>query len=220
MKTTKINEAIEMANKHKSRLTPEIHKLDSLSSEKGRHLLNNLTRCVDNTTYLEIGTYKGASFVSAMFGNDNVSKAYVIENWCWPYPACRNNKAIFTKSVEQYVPHIDFDLLEEDATTIDLSLIKHKINYVFYDADHEYKGQYESLVHLAPVFSDMFILVVDDWAQNSVQRGVRDALAKTGIGMVRKWELPGAHPLKNGDLKRWWHGILVAIATKNNRLFL
>jgi hypothetical protein len=209
----KIQTAIDEASNHRSHLIDPIHKLDSMASAKVRHLLNNLTGCLNEVNYLEVGTYRGASLVSAMYGRENVSKAYVIDNWIWPKTHQQQTRKAFHKNVKTFIPSIDLTLIEEDCTTVDLDLLKHKMNYVFYDADHQYEGQYASLVHLAPVFANVFILVVDDWAQLSVRRGVQDALRDTHIKVNQQWVLPGA-PDGEGDKKLWWHGLFVALATK------
>ena len=58
--------SIERAEKHLSRLYEDVLQIDGMSSAKVRHFLNNLCS-KPNTHYLEIGVWKGSTFLASLF---------------------------------------------------------------------------------------------------------------------------------------------------------
>ena len=54
--------------------------IEGMSQPKNRHLLNNLCSR-EETSYLEIGTWKGASTISALYNNKHIRNSLSIENW-------------------------------------------------------------------------------------------------------------------------------------------
>jgi len=61
-----------------SKITQDIYEIDGMSGKKTRHFYNNLCS-MDNTQYLEIGTWKGSSICSAMCNNN--MRCVAIDNW-------------------------------------------------------------------------------------------------------------------------------------------
>jgi GT2 family glycosyltransferase/2-polyprenyl-3-methyl-5-hydroxy-6-metoxy-1,4-benzoquinol methylase len=74
----RVKQSIARAQRHESRLTPEALALPGMSSDKVRHLLNNLCGCED-VSYLEIGLHAGSTFCAALCNNS--IDAVGIENW-------------------------------------------------------------------------------------------------------------------------------------------
>jgi hypothetical protein len=60
--------SVENAERGQSKLTPEILTIDGMSSPKIRHFLNNICS-YPGASYLEIGCWKGSTFVSALYKN-------------------------------------------------------------------------------------------------------------------------------------------------------
>lgn len=74
---TLIDTAFSNAEQNISKITSEIIQLEGFSGTKTRHFYNNLL--VDGARYLEIGTWKGSSVCSAMYGNK--ATVVCIDNW-------------------------------------------------------------------------------------------------------------------------------------------
>ena len=73
--------SIEKAKAHSSRLTEEVLTLDGMSSPKVRHFLNNLCS-LPNATYLEVGCYRGSTWLASLFNNqDTMHFAYAVDDW-------------------------------------------------------------------------------------------------------------------------------------------
>lgn len=205
----KIEAAIQNAIEHKSKLIEEIHERNSLSSWKIRHLLNNIGNCLhENAVFLEVGTYHGISLICVMFGNLHIKGAYTIDNWCYDKKA----KANFLQNIKDFVPDANIRLIEENCKNINLHKnFRHQIDFMFYDADHSYQGQYDTLVHLSPIFNDRFVCVIDDWGLSKVRRGVNDAFRDLHYDVLKKWEFFSEN---EADPESWWNGILIAIVKK------
>jgi len=219
----KIDLSIQNAYNHQSKLTPEIHNRPSMSSEKVRHLLNNLGGCFSKTVYLEVGTWQGVSLISALYDND--VEAYVVDDWSYGKAGwCEGDKTFiknaFQKNVQDFTPNAKIKLIEESSLKVNLDNFENKVNYLFYDADHTYKGQYRSLMHLYPILANTFICVIDDWSSEEmpgVQRAAYDAFHDSNCCIVKKWELPHNG---NADPELWWNGLFVGIVRKTQVLIL
>ena len=66
----KVEYSISNAERGISSLASEILKLEGMSSPKVRHLLNNLC-ALPGARYLEIGSYKGSTWISALYNNSS-----------------------------------------------------------------------------------------------------------------------------------------------------
>ena len=72
---------LELADSERSKLTAEERELTGDNSPKLKSLINNLC-AKDGTTYLELGVYRGASLISAMYGNLQ-TKAIGVDNFSY-----------------------------------------------------------------------------------------------------------------------------------------
>ena len=64
-----IERSLYFGEKEVSKLTEEIMQIEGLTSRKVKSLLNNLCG-LEDCSYLEFGTYKGATFCAAIYNND------------------------------------------------------------------------------------------------------------------------------------------------------
>ena len=76
-----VKKSITLASEEKSNINKPILQMKGMSSPKVRHLLNNLCT-LPNCNYLEIGLWKGSTFMSALSNNDSsINSAIGIDNW-------------------------------------------------------------------------------------------------------------------------------------------
>jgi hypothetical protein len=73
-----IERSLYFGEKEVSKLTEEIMQIEGLTSRKVKSFLNNLCG-LEDCSYLEFGTYKGATFCAAIYNNDIKSTA--VDNW-------------------------------------------------------------------------------------------------------------------------------------------
>lgn len=201
--------SIELAETGVSKLNPEILKLEGMSSPKVRHFLNSICSA-HNTSYLEIGCWKGSTWVSAMFGNLNtISSAIAIDDWSLfggPYEEFQSN---FSK----FLPFSDkFQFFSNDCFQLNPTQIaKMPINIYFYDGDHSTIAHELAFTHYNSILDSVFIAIVDDWNFGPAQNGTRNAFEKLGYTILFERALPSAFV---GDNSQWWNGIYVAVIRK------
>lgn len=128
-----VKSSIAAADSGSSRLSKNILEIQGMSSSKGRNVLNNLCH-FDGVKYLEIGCWKGSTFVSALFGNkEKISAAFAIDNWSefgGPYQE-------FKENCNKYISDIHYNFYSHNCFSVDpQSFIKEKINVYFYDGGH------------------------------------------------------------------------------------
>jgi hypothetical protein len=177
-----VQQCIVEAGNKKSKLPSEGFPLEGMTVLNNCHLLNNICNCKD-VNYLEIGLFKGTSFISSLFHN-KINSAYVCDNWSEELRGLRgimkrHYKQIGESNFLRNCAHYNitgFTLFSRDSFTIPLNEIKHKINVYFYDGDHPMESSRKSLTYFYPVLDDTFIFIVDDWKWDFVAKGVRQGI--------------------------------------------
>jgi len=203
--------ALNNANENKSKLNNNILKMEGMSGLKTRHFYNNL---LDNnflTNYLEIGTWKGSSFISAMY-NNNI-EGYCIDNWS----QFGGPKDDFHNNVKRFLQNNKYKIFDEDSFKFDVNKLP-KIDIYMYDGDHTYQAQKDAITHYYNCFNDVFILVVDDWNWFDVQNGTRDGIKEKNIEVIWEKEIKynecNAHTDFSIARVEFWNGIYIAVCKK------
>lgn len=201
-----VTESINKAELGISKLNSEILQLEGMSSSKVRHFLNNICS-LQNGRYLEIGVWKGSTFVSALYGN-NLLDAVAIDNWSefsGPRQAFQNNLFKFLAAT----PHRFYEV---DCFAFDLKTLKNKYNIYFYDGGNSQEDQRLAFTYFNEVLDDTFIAIVDDYNWKQVQDGTQIAFQQLGYKVLFEQFLPSNG---NGDTVNWWNGIYVAVVSKH-----
>jgi hypothetical protein len=209
--TSHVKLAVENATNHVSKITKECGALDieGMSSSKVRHVLNNLCSLSD-ARYLEIGTWKGSTLLSALYNNHHVS-ATCIEN----FSDFNGPREVFQSNVKNFrnagsIPNFEF--IEKDCFSFDPSPIGKKNIYLF-DGGHEIEDHIKAFTHYNSILDDVFICAIDDWNHkyNNVQIGTQRAFAQLGYKVAYDVALPAKF---NGDRDLWWNGFYIAVVQK------
>lgn len=210
----KVNNSIYRANKGISRLTNEILAIEGMSSYKIRHFLNNIID--EKSRFLEIGTWKGSTLISALYKN-NPEYSLSVDNWSeifynfykknWK-DTCFASKDFFINCNEHlgYVPNF----IESDCFELDKSNIK-DINIYLYDGPHDDISQYKAIDYFYECLADEFILMIDDYNFTNVVINTQKALRDRKINKLFETNLIA---LYNGDNLEWWNGFYVAVCKK------
>lgn len=183
----------------------QILSLNGMSSDKNRHLLNNLCS-LQGARYLEIGVWQGSTFTSA--GYRNQIKMTAVDNWS----QFDGPKETFRRNCLAHVQN-EKTLFDTDCFTIRLKELPGKYHLYFYDGHHSYESQYQAFRYFDPVLESVFIAIVDDYNNDAVQRGTQDAFRDLGYTVVFEKYLPSRG---NGDMSSWWNGFYVALVRKND----
>lgn len=147
-----VQSSIVAASVHSSKLPSAALFVEGFSSEKVRHLLNNLCQ-FPKGRYLEVGCWKGSTFIAALYGNEKqVECAISIDNWSelgGPSFDFRTNCAIWLTNVP-YKFH-SFDCFAIDPKRF----ITDKINVYFYDGAHPEEDKKNAFTHFNDVLDDV-----------------------------------------------------------------
>lgn len=204
-----IEQSIECADMGRSKLNDNILNIQGMSSAKGRHFLNNLCS-LPGACYLEIGTWRGSTWIAALYGNQTaLADAVAIDNWSefgGPQHEFKRNCALFLGDVK-------YRFYNQDCFSLDTQLVfPKKVNIYFYDGSHTEQDQELALTYFDNVFDDLFILVVDDWNHIPARIGTMQAIEKLNYDVIYCRDLPSRY---NGDTDLYWNGMHVALIRKS-----
>lgn len=178
-----IKGAIEKAEIEESQLDAECFKIGGYTSPKIRHLLNNLgsifqTRSiVPMYKYLEVGVHRGSTFVSTLFGNN--LNGVAIDNWS-EFNEDGTVKKEFIENIEPFGDNVMF--IENDCFKVDLP--KDEYSMYLYDGGHGYEEQKLGITYFYPNMKDEFILCVDDYGWQQVEKGTQDGIKEMGLTVL------------------------------------
>lgn len=203
----RVEAAIDAALNKRTKLTPSQFNLEGMSGDKNKIFLNELIKSGDR--YLEIGVWKGSTFISALYDNNPEYKV-AIDN----FSQFEGEKQKFFSNCKEnnindyvFINSDCFNLVQDEKRYIS------NMNVYFYDGDHREIDQELALTYYIDHLSDEFIFIVDDWNYGPAQTGTRNGIEKTGIKVHKEWEF---HTTTNGDKDGWWNGIYVAVCGKEN----
>lgn len=212
---TFVKACIVNAEFNKSKLIPEILEMEGMSGIKTRHFYNNLLdMCPGGARYLEIGTWKGSSVCSAMYGNK--ANVVCIDNFS-EFSGPRDE---FFRNFNKYKGENNATFIEADCFSLDPKSLGEKFNLYLFDGGHTYDDQYKALTHFYDCLDDTFVFVVDDWNWKDVRKGTMDAINNLKLRIVFKHEIrltdDDTHtpPWANGQLT-WHNGIGIFVLSKS-----
>jgi hypothetical protein len=205
-----VEACFEKAENGESNITGEILNMEGMSGKKTRHFYNNLLHR-DNVNYLEIGTWKGSSACSAMYGNK--ANVVCIDNWS----QSGGPKNVFLTNFYKYMGENNARFIEQDSFAVDVSQLP-KFNIYLYDGHHSEESHFKALTHYYNCLDDMFIYVVDDWNDKNVRTGTINAIRHLNLSVLYEKEIRlttnDTHTPIDIAKETWWNGIYVAILQK------
>lgn len=206
---SRVDAAVESAKIESTKLTKEQFDMEGMSSRRNRILLNEVVK--DDDTYLEVGVWRGSTFIAALFRN-NPKYAVAIDN----FSQFGNFKTEVISAISKHLPHManNSKLIDADCFNLnaeDSASIPSNINVYFYDGAHEADDQCKALTYYIDKLADKFIYIVDDWNYEPARIGTQRGIEELGLTIHREWVLPSAY---NGDTSTWWNGIYVAVCEK------
>jgi hypothetical protein len=204
-----VRRSIYKAVTHVSGITDEIVKMPGMSSQKVRHLLNNLCN-FEGCRYLEIGTWIGSTLISAIYGHPNICY-WAIDNWS-EWRGDENPRDYFMHNFKSTIGTPPKNLIEQDFRLVDIEKAGIKdVNVFFYDGSHGEPEQRAALVHYLPGLAEEFVFIVDDWNEASAKSGTEAAIKELGLHAIYHQVLPA---VKKPDEELWWNGLGVYVLKK------
>jgi len=208
---TIIEIAFQNAENNISKITNEIIKMEGMSGTKTRHFYNNLLN-IEDARYLEIGTWKGSSVCSAMYGNK--AKVVCIDNWS----EFGGPKSEFLDNFNKFKGENYAIFIENDCFKVDVSTLP-KFNIFMYDGNHDVECHYNALIHFFNCLDDTFIFIVDDWNWLFVRNSTMAGIKKLNLKVLYEKEIRTTNddthpPFGSPEQQAWHNGIYVAILQK------
>lgn len=201
---TFIQDCIIKAEKGESNLNKQCLKIKGMSSNKVRHLLNNIVS-KENSRYVEVGLNKGSTFISALSNNDP-EIAIGIDNWT--NHCTKETPGLFFNNKKRLLgSNKNIHIFEQDFRDVDLSELA-PLNVYFYDGDHSKKSQMDAFKYMKKYLDDEFIVIIDDFNLHKVKEGTNK--------MLKKFiELEGYKiTSKKRNAQTWWNGLYVGLLQK------
>lgn len=199
-----------------------IKQMEGGSGRKYRYLVNNLVAATPDARYLEIGSYKGSTLCSAIFGN--AAKATCIDHWKeFANKVDGGGRPDFDRHVARAInDNIKLSIIENDFRAVDYGAIG-KFNLYCFDGPHQEQDQYDGVTLVRNALDDTYILIIDDWNLLRVRTGTMRALADLGAKIVCSIEILTT---QNDDfptlLASWfsdWHnGYFLGVIKKGRNL--
>jgi predicted O-methyltransferase YrrM len=168
--------------------------VENLSTENNLALLNCAARLLGpGESYVEVGSYMGASLIGAM--RDNEDKEFVaIDGFEWA------SRERFDANLERFgargatvIKGDAFEVLESE------QLDGRQIGVMFWDADHSHDGQLRGLRDVEPRLADGALVIVDNADGAAVASAIEDWLLEQPRARSLL-ELPG----RTRGMP-WWH---------------
>lgn len=173
-------------------------KVDGMTCSATKHLANNLASLY-KCNYLEVGVYKGATFIAGLWKNN--PNLYVgVDNWS-EYGG-EDEFLQKLKSANKDSIIIDQDSFSEGI----LDHLNAKFDVYFYDGCHSREAQKLALTHYKQYMKKYFIYYCDDYCNSmDVVFGTMEGITEAGFEIIYdKILLP-----RNKDT--WRNGIYVAL---------
>lgn len=187
-------------------LTDEYLKIEGMSSNRIKHLLAALIEQSEDD-YLEVGTWKGSTFIPAAFAaGRNGLIPYGVDN----FSEFGSPLSELYQNLSRYLVQNKYKFFAQDFLSLDDNDIpRNSIGVYFYDGAHDFKAQEDAITHAMQFFADECVLVIDDYNWEYVQDGTAEGLRNISHKYVVRESvvLPTAY---NGDVDSWWNGLLVA----------
>ncbi len=182
-----------------SKLNSDILSIEGMSGIKTRHLYNNLCD-LKNANYLEVGTWKGSSFISAIFENE--LNSLVVDNWS----EFNGPRLEFLENMERFCPEQKFGILEKDVFSVkkeEVFQFMKSIDIYLFDGEHAEESHVKAVTHFKEIFSKYFIMVIDDWAWDRVRSGTYKGIELANIKVHKMIEDKVSHEDPSSRLKYW-----------------
>jgi predicted O-methyltransferase YrrM len=187
-----------------------IAEVPNLAEENVLALLNFAASLLGpGESYVEVGTYYGASLIGAMRGNQGDFVAIEAFSFGPLEVKGRALPAASRAGLEETLRRFGAEgatIIEGDAFEVLEGgvLGERRVGVYYYDGPHSYEEQLRGLRAVEPWLSDEALLVVDDHDWERVMRATSDYLAGQHRARLL-FDIPGAdrgHP-------QWWEGVAV-----------
>jgi hypothetical protein len=223
-----IDAALELSDNGMSKISEREREIFGLSSVRQRNLINNLCSKPD-TNYLELGVYKGATIISALFGNPN-AKAIGVDNFKYderePKKQAPNNtiwenvKSHLHENIKRYTDpdmsvHVDnITIIEDSFQNIDWSK-QPKSDVCFFDINPATSDDYDAFfTEVIKSLKTESLIMFSNYSNEQNAKDLDAALQRHSDKINISWK---RHRISSGlsDSTQYYSGILMLGIKRN-----
>jgi hypothetical protein len=181
--------------------------VEGMSSAKVCSFLNQLVAHMDPTEkYLEIGTWKGRTLLSAAVGNSDRVCIGCDHFRFWgkftgPGFLARRQLYRNIERYRRYTGEVRFHEMRSEQLFA-AELVDGSVGVYFYDGNHSHAGTYHGVVSAARLLSRRAVLLMDDWNDPAIRDATLLALEHAGLDVLWSRGLPGTRSPDD-----WWNGL-------------
>lgn len=164
--------------------------------------------------YIEVGTFRGKSLLSAMLGNP-YRPVYAIDNFS---EFERNGLELTMANLLHYGRASQVIFFDEDFRSVfRRPPFSTPAGLYFYDGAHDEQSQYDGILMAEPFLADTALVLVDDWrlaadSGSYAEAGTLRAMRDSKHDWKLLYELSARY---NGDYGLWWNGVGVLSFQRN-----
>lgn len=223
-----IDAALELSDNGISKISEREREIFGLSSSRLRSLLNNLCSKAD-TAYLELGIYKGATLISALYGNPQL-KAIGVDNykyderepkkWAESSTIWENIKSQLHDNLRRYtdpdmsVNTKNITLLEQDFETVDWAK-QPKSDVCFFDINPVTESQYDVFfTEVTKSLKSESLIIFTNYSNDKNANELEAALEKHSDKITVNWK---RKRISSGlsDATQYYSGVLILGVKRN-----
>ena len=211
-----VNACVSHAIQGISKLPEHILKLEGMSSRANRILLNSICTGLEGN-YLEIGSWKGSTFISALYNNQKVFGTSIDHHNEFKdgSPFKTSAEALDANCKKYLLNDEKYELITKDCFANDLKLDKTYLVY-FYDGQHSYENQYKALTKFYHNLAPMFIFICDDYSIDRVEEGTQAAFRDLNIKVITEHKMWGHQATGGCSTTGFWNGFYIAVCVKKD----
>lgn len=174
--------------------------IEGPTSPRVQTLINNLSQGI--TTYLEIGSYAGATGCAAL--KDNLLNAYFVDSWS------DTDLEKFEKNIVAYRGNSNIEIINSNPLAVDMTQIKHPIQFLMYNGSSEFDDTYQAIMYYYNMFAPETILVINNANQHTTMAAATKALVDCdALVTFEKLLLNSAN-----NRQEWWDGVVIMVVRK------
>ena len=176
--------------------SPVVDDVEGMSSPRMCRLLNALVaELPEGEAYLEIGSWKGLTLLSAARHNQD-KKCIACDKfrfWGRYTGLGASAELAFRKNVEHYrgeCAEIEFHKMDSDEL-FSRELVRDRVGVYFFDGDHSFEGTYDGIMKGAKLLADEALVLVDDYNDRIIRGATLAALEDAGLEVTWSRRLEG-----------------------------
>lgn len=210
-----VNKAVANASLTNTTLPKEILDLEGMSSWGIRILLNSLCANMPKSNYLEIGSWRGSTFISALYNNLNVHGTSIDSHEEFVnHSEFKTTAEMLEKNCKQHLTHGEnYQLITADCFALNIPE-NVKYNIYLYDGYHDYLSQYKALTEYIKNMTSIFVYICDDYSVRWVEEATQQAFRDLDIQVITEHKMFGCQSLPNQMTTGFWNGYYIAVCVK------